>query len=112
MAVTRKRRMWWELLINVLLLAFPVFLMIDGALGVAKSDPFHPDVFILMGILLMGFISTGMLLLALHRVRAIGWHQLQSYQRGLAIFYGIWFIIGLFVWLAFTEIIPPNWLNW
>ncbi|WP_125582512.1 hypothetical protein [Levilactobacillus cerevisiae] len=106
------RHLWWELGLNVVLLALPLFLIIEGFIGMAENDPFHPDVFVLFGVLLMGILSLGMLIWFGFRLHRPGWHRLPNYERALLIFYALWFILGLVAWLAFTEVIPPTWFIW
>lgn len=101
-----KRRMWLELEINGLCLGFPLFLIIDGSVALAQNDPFHPDVFILFGLLIMGVLSLIMTGLTISRLRAHGWQGLSHYQQGLAIFYLIWLVIGSLTWLVSLGIIP------
>ncbi|KZL37736.1 hypothetical protein [Secundilactobacillus collinoides] len=108
--LTSKRKMCLELSINGLLLITPIFLIIDGNVGLADNDPYHPDVFILIGLLILGLLGLAMTGLTIIRMRTHGWHSLALYQKALSIFYFICLIIGGICWLIFTEAIPPNWI--
>lgn len=105
-----KRKMLLELCINGLLLIIPLFLIIIGFIGVLENDPSHPDVFILIGLLILGILGLVMTMFTGFRLFTCGWHKMALYQKILAIFYFICLIIGGFEWLIFTEIIPPTWI--
>ncbi|CAM2924951.1 hypothetical protein LEBR102806_11590 [Levilactobacillus brevis] len=106
---TSKRKMWLELSINVLLLMTPLFLIINGSVGLAENDPNHPDVFILIGVLILGILGLVMTGLTVFRLYTRGWHSMELYQKKLAVLYFVCLLIGGFEWLLFTEAIPPNW---
>lgn len=46
-----KRQKWLELGINGLLFIIPLFLIVDGSVELAQNSLYHPDTFILFGLL-------------------------------------------------------------
>ena len=52
-----KRQKWLELGINGLLFIIPLFLIVDGSVELAQNSPYHPDTFILFGLLILGLLG-------------------------------------------------------
>jgi hypothetical protein len=101
-----KRQKWLELGINGLLFIIPLFLIVDGSVELAQNSLYHPDTFILFGLLILGLLGLVMTGLTIFRMYTRGWRNLAHYQKILAIFYLVCLVIGGITWLIFTEVIP------
>lgn len=107
-----KIRPWIAVVVACLAIGGPLVVMINGYVLMAENDPSHPDVLVLMGLLVWGLVGlVGVLTYGIHAYR-VGWHQLPTRQRILLILYGIVFLIGLFIWLAFLGLTPFEWAYW
>lgn len=107
-----KLRPWIAGVVAFVTLGFPVGMMIDGYVLMALNDPMHPDVLVLIGLLILGIVGLiGVLTYGIHGYR-VGWRHLPLRQRILLVLYGVAFVVGLLIWLGFIEAIPGQWVDW
>jgi len=107
-----KIRPWIAGIVACLTIGGPLVVMIDGYVLMAQNDPLHPDVLVLIGLLVWGLVGfIGVLTYGIHTYH-VGWRQLPTRQRILLALYGIVFLIGLCVWLAFLGLVPYQWVDW
>ncbi|WP_105956790.1 hypothetical protein [Apilactobacillus quenuiae] len=103
-----KKIIFKDILIDVLLLILPLWMIIYGLIELAKGSLFHPDVFVLFGILIIGPISIFRVFFYQSKIKENnGWKHSMFYQKFLLIFYITFLIISILFWLMFLEIIPP-----
>ncbi|WP_407889034.1 hypothetical protein [Levilactobacillus sp. N40-8-2] len=107
-----KIRPWIAGVTACLTIGLPAATMIHGYVLMAQKDPSHPDFLVLMGLLIWGIVGfVGVLTYGIHGYR-MGWRHLPTRQRILLTLYGLVFLIGLWIWLAFLGIIPYQWADW
>jgi len=112
MQTLTKLRSWIAGVVAFVTLGFPVAMMIDGYVLMAQNDPMHPDVLVLIGLLILGIVGLiGVLAYGIHGYR-VGWRHLPLRQRILLALYGVAFVVGLCMWLAFVGAIPYQWVYW
>ncbi|MCL0329626.1 hypothetical protein [Apilactobacillus xinyiensis] len=95
----------YKILIQVAMLFYPFFLIINGAIGVAENVPLHPDDLIFFGVLIIGIISMCNIIAFLIRMFLLGWHSIDVYYKIFFFIHIILFIPSLISWLLFLEII-------
>lgn len=71
----------YKILIQIAILFLPFLLIIDGIIGLANRDPFHPDVLVTFGLLITGIISVFNILDFITRLKDLGWHDLNIYYK-------------------------------
>ncbi|MCL0318751.1 hypothetical protein [Apilactobacillus xinyiensis] len=95
----------YKILIQVAVLFLPFWLMIEGIIGLINKELFHPDAFVLLGLLTTGIISTINILNFINRLRNAGWHDLNIYYKIFFFFHLILFIPSFIAWLSFFDIV-------
>ncbi|TPR14453.1 hypothetical protein [Apilactobacillus timberlakei] len=98
-----------KLIIQFFVLFLPVYSIIDGAIGLAHDDLFHPDALVLFGVLVIGIISLINIIIFINKLISLGWHNIPIYYKIMFVFHLILFIPSFMSWLSFFEIIPWNW---
>ncbi|TPR18317.1 MULTISPECIES: hypothetical protein [Apilactobacillus] len=97
-----------KLIIQFFVLFLPVYSIIDGAIGLAHDDLFHPDALVLFGVLVIGIISLINIIIFINKLISLGWHNIPIYYKIMFVFHLILFIPSFISWLSFFEIIPCN----
>ncbi|MCL0311975.1 hypothetical protein M2S00_02525 [Apilactobacillus sp. TMW 2.2459] len=95
----------YKILIQVAVLFLPFWLMIEGIIGLINKELFHPDAFVLLGLLTTGIISTINILNFINRLRNSGWRNLDIYYKIFFCFHLILFIPSFMVWLHIFGIV-------
>ncbi|TPR18318.1 MULTISPECIES: hypothetical protein [Apilactobacillus] len=102
-----KDKLW----VQGLILFIPLFMIIDGMIEMAKDDIYHPDTFVLFGLLIMGVISLISVPLSVVKIISYGWCSISTYDKCYFIFYLLWLIPTTILWLFFLNIIPISLFN-
>lgn len=102
----------YKILIQIAILFLPFLLIIDGIIGLANRDIFHPDVLVIFGLLITGIISTINILNFIVILKDSGWYDLNIYYKIFFFFYLILFIPSLIVWLSLFGIVNPYSFFW
>lgn len=102
-----KDKLW----IQGVILFIPLFMIIDGMIEKANGNIYHPDTFVLFGLLIMGVISLISVLLSAVKIISYGWRNISTYDKCYFIFYLLWLMPTIVLWLFFLNIIPISLLN-
>ncbi|MCK8624383.1 hypothetical protein LNP07_02530 [Apilactobacillus sp. M161] len=92
----------YKILIQVAMLFYPFFLIINGAIGVAEKVPLHPDDLIFFGVLIISMCN---ILAFLIRMFLLGWHRIDIYYKIFFFIHIILFIPSFMVWLYIFGIV-------
>lgn len=103
----RRSTIYWELLINLLLVLGPLLIMADGVLGLLQTDSSHPDVFVQFGGLMMGVISLVTLLVYWGFWLWAGRDRVPGYRQGLWLFHAFGVLVGTVLALMTVGVIDP-----
>ncbi|KRM68240.1 hypothetical protein FD06_GL001261 [Apilactobacillus ozensis DSM 23829 = JCM 17196] len=97
----------YKVLIQIVILFYPFWLIINGFIGVLDKVPLHPDDLIFFGVLIIGLISMFNILLFMIRLFLLGWHEIGQYYKIFFFIHLILFIPSFTAWLVFLGVINP-----
>lgn len=104
----RRDSLFFELLVNFLLVIGPLGLIGEGLIGVWQNDPAYPDAFVQFGGLMMGVISLITLLAYLIFWLWGGRGRVPGYRKALWGFYLIWTVVGIWLALLTLGVVAPS----
>ncbi|UQS85667.1 hypothetical protein MOO46_03710 [Apilactobacillus apisilvae] len=94
-----------SLIIQVCILALPVYLVICGSIDLAKGNPFHPDVLIDFGLLIIGIVNLFNIFVFITYLITSNWHDIHRYYKVMCIVHVIFFTFVCLALLVLNGII-------
>ncbi|KRM68241.1 hypothetical protein FD06_GL001262 [Apilactobacillus ozensis DSM 23829 = JCM 17196] len=91
----------YKILIQIAVLFFPFWLIIDGFIGLLVGNPFHPDVAIILGLLMTGIICLFNIVAFIIKLNSIGWHNIHFYHKFFFFFYVLLAVPSFIAWAPF-----------